>query len=89
MTARRASGSGYSGCCAAGRSRQVLPAFALVLAFTVTHPGYGVVSRDFPVARQVRQSAAHLWTWGLWGNVRRMFAHSTQNWWWTAHPAAH
>ncbi|WP_408647452.1 trp operon leader peptide [Streptomyces geranii] len=23
--------------------------------------------------------------------VRRMFAHSTQlqNWWWTAHPAAH
>ncbi|MFD3841353.1 MULTISPECIES: trp operon leader peptide [Streptomyces] len=24
-----------------------------------------------------------------WGKVRRMFAHSTQNWWWTAHPAAH
>ncbi|MET7596030.1 trp operon leader peptide [Streptomyces sp. NPDC004082] len=23
------------------------------------------------------------------GRVRRMFAHSTQNWWWTAHPAAH
>ncbi|MGW1505376.1 trp operon leader peptide [Streptomyces mirabilis] len=23
------------------------------------------------------------------GKVRRMFAHSTQNWWWTAHPAAH
>ncbi|WP_405917346.1 MULTISPECIES: trp operon leader peptide [unclassified Streptomyces] len=23
------------------------------------------------------------------GNVRRMFAHSNQNWWWTAHPAAH
>ncbi|MGW0330585.1 trp operon leader peptide [Streptomyces sp. NPDC003011] len=21
--------------------------------------------------------------------VRRMFAHSTRNWWWTAHPAAH
>ncbi|MBC2904520.1 trp operon leader peptide [Streptomyces sp. SID5470] len=21
--------------------------------------------------------------------VPRMFAHSTQNWWWTAHPAAH
>ncbi|WP_404829261.1 trp operon leader peptide [Streptomyces albicerus] len=27
----------------------------------------------------------------MWGKVRRMFAHSTQNqnWWWTAHPAAH
>ncbi|MFE0870688.1 trp operon leader peptide [Streptomyces rochei] len=24
-----------------------------------------------------------------WGTLRRMFAHSTQNWWWTAHPAAH
>ncbi|WP_095046750.1 trp operon leader peptide [Streptomyces sp. WM6386] len=24
-----------------------------------------------------------------WGKVPRMFAHSTQNWWWTAHPAAH
>ncbi|QGV81054.1 trp operon leader peptide [Streptomyces ficellus] len=24
-----------------------------------------------------------------WGRVRLMFAHSTQNWWWTAHPAAH
>ncbi|WP_407700108.1 trp operon leader peptide [Streptomyces liliifuscus] len=28
-----------------------------------------------------------------WGKVRRMFAHSIQNliqnWWWTAHPAAH
>nr|QIY62247.1 trp operon leader peptide [Streptomyces sp. RPA4-2] len=23
------------------------------------------------------------------GNVRRMFAHSHQTWWWTAHPAAH
>ncbi|MFD9036996.1 trp operon leader peptide [Streptomyces sp. SID5476] len=23
------------------------------------------------------------------GRVRRMFAHSIQNWWWTAHPAAH
>jgi hypothetical protein len=23
------------------------------------------------------------------GKVRRMFAHSIQNWWWTAHPAAH
>ncbi|QYX80716.1 trp operon leader peptide [Streptomyces akebiae] len=23
------------------------------------------------------------------GRVRRMFAHPTQNWWWTAHPAAH
>ncbi|WP_372450351.1 trp operon leader peptide [Streptomyces griseochromogenes] len=23
------------------------------------------------------------------GRVRRMFALSTQNWWWTAHPAAH
>ncbi|MEU8966728.1 trp operon leader peptide [Streptomyces sp. NPDC048491] len=22
------------------------------------------------------------------GRVRRMFAHSIQNWWWTAHPAA-
>ncbi|WP_430376990.1 trp operon leader peptide [Streptomyces sp. B1-3] len=21
--------------------------------------------------------------------VPHMFAHSTQNWWWTAHPAAH
>ncbi|MFD9485434.1 trp operon leader peptide [Streptomyces sp. NPDC059991] len=21
--------------------------------------------------------------------VRGMFAHSNQNWWWTAHPAAH
>ncbi|WP_374211571.1 trp operon leader peptide [Streptomyces sp. G3] len=21
--------------------------------------------------------------------VDAMFAHSTQNWWWTAHPAAH
>ncbi|WP_215454699.1 MULTISPECIES: trp operon leader peptide [unclassified Streptomyces] len=26
---------------------------------------------------------------GFSGRVRRMFAHSTQNWWWTAHPAAH
>ncbi|MEU1267408.1 trp operon leader peptide [Streptomyces sp. NPDC005799] len=26
---------------------------------------------------------------GRWCKVRRMFAHSTQNWWWTAHPAAH
>ncbi|MFC8919264.1 trp operon leader peptide [Streptomyces sp. NPDC047821] len=24
-----------------------------------------------------------------WGRVRPMFAHSTQNWWWTARPAAH
>ncbi|MFJ3795917.1 trp operon leader peptide [Streptomyces sp. NPDC090088] len=24
-----------------------------------------------------------------WGRVFRMFAHSTQNWWWTASPAAH
>ncbi|PAK26179.1 hypothetical protein CJD44_11950 [Streptomyces sp. alain-838] len=24
-----------------------------------------------------------------WGTLRRMFAHLTQNWWWTAHPAAH
>ncbi|MFB9465026.1 trp operon leader peptide [Streptomyces cinereospinus] len=24
-----------------------------------------------------------------WGRVRGMFAHSTQNWWWTASPAAH
>ncbi|MFJ2903534.1 MULTISPECIES: trp operon leader peptide [unclassified Streptomyces] len=24
-----------------------------------------------------------------WDRVRPMFAHSTQNWWWTAHPAAH
>ncbi|MEU1532772.1 trp operon leader peptide [Streptomyces fagopyri] len=23
------------------------------------------------------------------GRVRRMFAHSHQTWWWTAHPAAH
>ncbi|WP_408995072.1 trp operon leader peptide [Streptomyces europaeiscabiei] len=23
------------------------------------------------------------------GRVPRMFAHSIQNWWWTAHPAAH
>ncbi|MFM9693943.1 trp operon leader peptide [Streptomyces sp. NBC_01314] len=23
------------------------------------------------------------------GKVPRMFAHSIQNWWWTAHPAAH
>ncbi|MFJ4808284.1 trp operon leader peptide [Streptomyces longwoodensis] len=21
--------------------------------------------------------------------MRRVFAHSTKNWWWTAHPAAH
>ncbi|MEU5342220.1 MULTISPECIES: trp operon leader peptide [unclassified Streptomyces] len=32
----------------------------------------------------------HAVTQGVaWGRVRRMFAHSTQNWWWTAHPAAH
>ncbi|MBK3575185.1 trp operon leader peptide [Streptomyces sp. MBT65] len=24
-----------------------------------------------------------------WGKVPRMFAHTIQNWWWTAHPAAH
>ncbi|MCG8971234.1 trp operon leader peptide [Streptomyces sp. CL12-4] len=24
-----------------------------------------------------------------WGTLRRMFAHSTQNWWWTAPSAAH
>ncbi|MBZ4318747.1 trp operon leader peptide [Streptomyces sp. SCA2-4] len=23
------------------------------------------------------------------GKVRGMYAHSNQNWWWTAHPAAH
>ncbi|MBB5118569.1 trp operon leader peptide [Streptomyces eurocidicus] len=23
------------------------------------------------------------------GRVRSMFAQTTQNWWWTAHPAAH
>ncbi|MFV0130301.1 trp operon leader peptide [Streptomyces sp. HMX112] len=23
------------------------------------------------------------------GRVRRMFAQRTQQWWWTAHPAAH
>ncbi|WP_409000617.1 trp operon leader peptide [Streptomyces europaeiscabiei] len=23
------------------------------------------------------------------GKVPRMFAHSIQNWWWTAYPAAH
>ncbi|MBQ1095679.1 trp operon leader peptide [Streptomyces sp. b94] len=26
---------------------------------------------------------------GRCAKVSRMFAHSTQNWWWTAHPAAH
>ncbi|WP_107090966.1 trp operon leader peptide [Streptomyces sp. NRRL WC-3618] len=26
---------------------------------------------------------------GPWCRVRRMFAHSTQNWWWPAHSAAH
>ncbi|MBD9725743.1 trp operon leader peptide [Streptomyces sp. ID-01-6.2a] len=26
---------------------------------------------------------------GSSGRLRRMFAHSTRNWWWTAHPAAH
>ncbi|MFI1936718.1 trp operon leader peptide [Streptomyces purpureus] len=26
---------------------------------------------------------------GGWGRVRGMFAQTTQNWWWTAHPAAH
>ncbi|MEU5823448.1 trp operon leader peptide [Streptomyces sp. NPDC047803] len=24
-----------------------------------------------------------------WVRVRSMFAHSTRDWWWTAHPAAH
>ncbi|MFE7842662.1 trp operon leader peptide [Streptomyces sp. NPDC057474] len=31
----------------------------------------------------------HVSSRSLSGKVRRMFAHSTQNWWWTAHPAAH
>ncbi|WP_188274088.1 trp operon leader peptide [Streptomyces sp. CBMA152] len=26
---------------------------------------------------------------GSSARVRGMFAHSNQNWWWTAHPAAH
>ncbi|NGO77839.1 trp operon leader peptide [Streptomyces sp. YC504] len=26
---------------------------------------------------------------GTCARVSPMFAHSTQNWWWTAHPAAH
>ncbi|MYU48473.1 trp operon leader peptide [Streptomyces sp. SID7803] len=26
---------------------------------------------------------------GGWARVRSMFAHSTRDWWWTAHPAAH
>ncbi|MFC8088089.1 MULTISPECIES: trp operon leader peptide [unclassified Streptomyces] len=26
---------------------------------------------------------------GAWGTLRPVFAHSTQTWWWTAHPAAH
>ncbi|RSN58063.1 hypothetical protein DMH12_11690 [Streptomyces sp. WAC 04229] len=25
---------------------------------------------------------------GPWGTLPPMFTHSTQNWWWTAHPAA-
>ncbi|AWW40004.1 trp operon leader peptide [Streptomyces sp. AS58] len=28
-------------------------------------------------------------TAGTWGTVPDMFAHSHQNWWWTASPAAH
>jgi hypothetical protein len=33
--------------------------------------------------------ADHVSSRGRSGKVRRMFAHSIQNWWWTAHPAAH
>ncbi|MCQ9134810.1 trp operon leader peptide [Streptomyces sp. IBSBF 2807] len=36
----------------------------------------------------MRHPSAHLWTRGAWGRVRRMFALSTRNWWWTASPAA-
>ncbi|MCQ9182056.1 trp operon leader peptide [Streptomyces sp. IBSBF 2953] len=36
----------------------------------------------------MRHPSAHLWAPGAWGRVRRMFALSTQNWWWTAPPAA-
>ncbi|QZZ27340.1 trp operon leader peptide [Streptomyces sp. ST1015] len=30
----------------------------------------------------------HGWTATVCCKVRRMFAHSTRNWWWTAPPAA-
>ncbi|OXS35991.1 hypothetical protein CHR28_06315 [Streptomyces sp. XY006] len=29
-----------------------------------------------------------MYTPRTWGRVPGMFAHSTQTWWWTAHPAA-
>ncbi|TXS45267.1 trp operon leader peptide [Streptomyces sp. uw30] len=41
-----------------------------------------------PHAQQLRHGV-HDSDTCTWGRVRRMFAHSTQNWWWTAHPAAH
>ncbi|MYQ63514.1 trp operon leader peptide [Streptomyces sp. SID4950] len=37
----------------------------------------------------MRRRAAHLCPRGPWDRVPGMFAHPTQNWWWTAHPAAH
>ncbi|MBQ0849666.1 trp operon leader peptide [Streptomyces sp. BH-SS-21] len=81
----------------------MLPALALDLAFTVTastlrgrvgHPS-PCSSIETDRARSKRREPATVRTDPAadpaWGRVRRMFAHPTQNqnWWWTAHPAAH
>ncbi|PWG10839.1 trp operon leader peptide [Streptomyces sp. V2] len=73
--------SGYSGCCAAGRSRQVASAAtAWESAFTVTGSTLrGRVDRFSHGSKGETQVCC---------KVRRMFAHSTRNWWWTAPPAA-
>ncbi|RVU26342.1 trp operon leader peptide [Streptomyces antnestii] len=65
----------------------MLPALALVLAFTVTSPTLrgrvGVPADRSPFETRRPQMS------GPSGRVRHMFAHTTRNWWWTAPPAAH
>ncbi|MCW8215088.1 trp operon leader peptide [Streptomyces griseolus] len=56
------------------------------MAFTVTSPTLrGRTGR--PSGRSTRETRAR--PGGGSARVRSMFAQTTQNWWWTAHPAAH
>ncbi|MER7235585.1 trp operon leader peptide [Streptomyces olivaceus] len=49
---------------------------------------YGVGTGAHGRAQRMRR-AAHSGARPGWGTLPAMFAHPIQNWWWTAHPAAH
>ncbi|MFI6337425.1 trp operon leader peptide [Streptomyces sp. NPDC050535] len=48
------------------------------------NPWMAAAGRSEPAGRAVHAVARPRYS----GRVRRMFAHSIQTWWWTAHPAA-